>query len=227
MTNREFVSRVSTQIRFINKDDYVSDRLVLSTGQSISQKIITQKIQRRSIDRDMSLYREVNCIEFEEIDTVSCGFVDFRMCDALSKSVKKFSGLISTRYGSTIKELFSIDGKHSFTESTLYQMRVQSQRMGATTEDKFYLLNDYIYIPKRIKTLSGLVLMLDQYNLDELSECGDDSVGGNGGCESAWNKTFIAPSSSLEDIIAMTVQTLLITKQMPEDEKANLNSNER
>jgi len=59
MTNAEFTSRVSNQLRMITKDEYISDRLVLSVGKTIATKFITQKILKRSIDRDASLYREV------------------------------------------------------------------------------------------------------------------------------------------------------------------------
>ena len=79
MNNREFVSRVSNQLRMITKDEYISDRFVLRTGESIARKFIAQKIQRRSIDRDMSLYKSVNCIEFEPVNKVSCEYVEFRL----------------------------------------------------------------------------------------------------------------------------------------------------
>lgn len=220
MNNREFVSRVSNQLRMTSKDEYISDRLVLSTGQSFSKKLITQKIQRRSIDRDMSLYKNIDCIEFEPVKAAKCEFVEFRLCDKLSKSVKKFSDLIYTRYGSTIKELYSIDGKVSFTESTLYQLRLDSQRDSSYKPNKFYVLNDYIYIPDEIYTLSGLVLMIDQYELEQLSECSDC-------CDSVWDKEFIAPDGMLEDVIGYTVQQLSVTKQIIPDESSDMNENKK
>ncbi len=174
MTNREFVSRISNQLRMITKDEYISDRFILRTGESIARKFMTQKIQRRSIDRDMSLYRPVNCIEFEPIDKVSCKYVEFRTCEELSRSTKKFSDLIYTRYGSSIKELYSIDGRHNFIESTLYQNRVDSERGGGALQSKFYILEDYIYIPERVDTLNALILMPDQYELDAISSCGEE-----------------------------------------------------
>jgi len=204
----------------ITKDDYVSDRFILSTGKSIAKKFITQKTQQRSLDRDMSLYKEIECIEFETVDSFKCNYVEFKSCAKLSKSVKKFSDLIYTGYGSSIKELYSIDRiSASFTESTLYQLRIDSQREGGDKlTGKFYVLNDHVYIPEEIETLNGLILCLDQYELDEMSECTDL-------CESAWDKDFIAPDSMLEDVISYTLQNLGMTKQLPEDEKPDLNNN--
>lgn len=220
MNNGELVSRISNQLRMINKDDYISDRFVLSVAKTIARKLITQKIQRRSIDRDLSLYKEVKCIEFEPIDIYSCKYVEFKSCKKLSKSKVKITDLIYTRYGSSIKELYSIDRSVIFTESTLYQLRTDYERQGGqkTKLNKFYLIEDYIYIPDHIEALSGLILNLDHYELDESCGCTEN-------CESAWQKQFVCPDSILEDVIGYTVQNISITKQIPEDESSNLNSN--
>lgn len=221
MKNEELVSRISNQLRMITKDDYISDRFVLYTAKSIARKFITQKIQRRSIDRDLSLYTEVKCIEFEPVNSFSCEYVEFRSCENLSKSTKKFSDLIYTRYGSSIKELYSIDRRVSFTESTLYQLRTNSERENNNLEgNKFYIIDDYIYVPDEIESLSGLFLVLDLYDLEENCGCTES-------CESAWEKEFICPDSMLEDVISYSVQSLSITKQIPEDESPNLNNNNK
>ncbi len=224
MNNAEFVSRVSNQLRLITKDDYINDRLVLSAGQSISKKFITQKIQRRSVDRDMSLYVEVKCIEFEPEDVFKCKYVEFKSCNKLSKSKKKISDLelVYTRYGSSIKELYSIDRESTvFLESTLYQLRNDSNRESSKeSSNKFYILDGYVYVARSIQTLSALVLALDQYELDAVSGCSDN-------CESAWDKEFICPDSMLEDVVNYTTQNIAQTKQIPEDEKPDLNNNSK
>jgi len=220
MNNKELVSRISNQLRMITKDDYISDRFVLSTAKSIARKFITQKIQRRSIDRDMSLYREVKCIEFETVDTFTCKFVEFKSCKKLSKSKMKFTDLIFTRYGSSIKELYTIDRQTQFTQSTLYQLRTNSARQGSDSlaQNKFYILDDYIYVPDDVEALSGLVLTLDQYEMDENCGCTDN-------CESVWDKEFICPDSMLEDVIGYAIQNISMTKQIPKDEKPDLSTN--
>lgn len=224
MNNGELVSRISNQLRMLTKDDYISDRFVLNTAKSIATKFITQKIQRRSLDRDMSLYREIACIEFEPVDVFACKYVEFKSCNKLSKSIKKIGelGLVFTRYGSSIKELYSIDRTTAvFEESTLYQYRNNSKREGAElAKDKFYILDDYIYVPTEIISLSGIVLALDQYELDDMCGCEDN-------CESAWDKEFICPDSMLEDVIRYAIENIAMTKQIPEDEKPDLNNNSK
>jgi len=224
MNNRKFVSRVSSQLRMLSKDDYVSDRYILSTGVTIASKFITQKIQNRSINKDTSLYKEVLCIEFEPKNIFECKYAEFKSCNNLSRSKKNIKdiGILFTRYGSSIKELYSIDRNSTvFSESTLYQLRLDSERAGGSNYlNKFYIIDNYIYIPKEVKVLSGLILSIDQYELDIFCDCSED-------CESAWEKEFIAPDSQLEDIINYTIQQVSMSKQIPVDEKGNLNSNEK
>ena len=222
MNNGNLVSRIAQQLRMITKDDYINDRFVLSVAQTIATKFITQKTTRRSIDRDMSLYVEIKCIEFEPENVFKCKYVEFKSCTELSKSKKSIAelGLIFTRYGSSIKELYSIDRNSStFSESTLYQLRMDSQREGSeNAQDKFYILGGHIYISREIEAVSGLVLATDQFEVDNFCDCTEN-------CESAWDHKFIAPDSMLEDIISYTVQNILQTKQIPVDEKPDLSSN--
>lgn len=221
MTNGEIVSRISNQLRMITKDDYINDRFVLHTALSISEKFLAQKIKDRSLYKDTSIYKQVECIEFEKVNSFSCGFVEFRNCKTLYKSKKKTTdlGLIFTRYGSSIKELYSIDQTSTvLTESSLYQYRLDSKRQNSGEGKYFYILNDYIYITIQAEVLSGMFLSLDQYGLDEFCDCSDD-------CESVWDKEFVSPSSQLEDVINYTIQNIIQTKQIQPDENPNLNEN--
>ena len=61
---------------------------------------------------------------------------------------------------------------------------------------------------------------MDQFEVDNFCDCTEN-------CESAWDKEFIAPDSIIEDIIAYTIQNISQTKQIPEDSKPNLNSNDK
>lgn len=224
MSNEEFTSRVANQVKTITKDDYINKRFIIGTGQSLAKKFIAQKIQRRSMDRDMDVYKEVKCIEFEPVNVFECKHVEFKTCKALSKSKKSLKDLqlIYTRYGSTIKELYSIDrDSTTFSESTLYQLRNDSKRYGyKENPDKFYIIDDFIYVPRDIKSLSGLFLALDEYELDEFCGCNDN-------CEDFWEKSFNCPSSILDDVITYTLQHVLQNKQIPADEKPNLSNNEK
>jgi hypothetical protein len=224
MTYGELVSRISNQLRMLSKDAYISDRYILNVAMPIATKFITQKITRRSVDRDMSLYKDIGCIKFKKDNIAKCGYPEFKNCNKLSKSIKSLKdiGLIFTRYGSTIKELHSIDRDSSvFTESTLYQYRLDSQRQGGETiNDKFYILNDHIYIPSKIKVLSGLVLAMDQYELEKMSDCTEN-------CDSFWDFDFPCPDSILADVIQYSVEQIMISKQIPKNESGNLNENEK
>lgn len=221
MKNSEIVSRIANQLRMTSKDDYVSDRFILSVAKTIAAKFLTQKVQRRYIDREADLYKEIKCIEFEPEEIFRCNYVEFKSCSKLSKSVKSIKdiGLVYTRYGSSIKELYSIDRMSTvFTESTLYQLRTDSAREGSENKgNKFYILDNHIYVPREITELSGLILALDQYELDDICSCEEN-------CESAWDKEFICSDSMVEDVIGYAIQNIMQTKQIQEDGKPDLNN---
>ena len=125
-----------------------------------------------------------------------------------------------TRYGSSIKELYTIDRSKNFTESTLYQLRNDSNRAGSEgmQDNKFYLLDGYIYVPDCVEALSGLVLSLDHFELDESCGCTEN-------CDSVWDHDFVAPDSMLEDIIGYAIQNISMTKNIAPDEKPDLSNN--
>ena len=221
MIQSEFTSRVSTQLKMISKDDYYNDRLILSTGQSISKKFISQKLRNKGLGRGDYLFTEVPCIEFEKVDVYSCPYIEFRSCRAISKSKCRLESVLHTKQGFAIKALYSIDRfSKTYTQDTLHNHRINSQRYGYEPFDKFFILDNYIYVLGDVKILSGLMLSLDIYDLESSFKCSDN-------CESAWDKEFVCPDDVLEDVIQYTVQNMLQTKQIPEDENPNLNSNER
>ena len=49
MTNGEFVSRVINGLSFLNKDEHVSRRYILSVGQNKSKFYISQKLSDKSL----------------------------------------------------------------------------------------------------------------------------------------------------------------------------------
>lgn len=221
ISNKEIVSRLKNQLKLINKDDEISDRFILKSLENVAAMLLSQKLSERSLFRDASLFKEISCVEFKKIDTYSCDIVDFKSCELLYKSEHKIPKLLYTRYGGSIKEIYSIDRKTVLKPSTLADSRRDSIRSGKITENKFFIIDDYIYIPNN-SLLRGVIygIFPDQYDAFKLSSC-DDS------CESAWDKPFIITSNLLEATINQALQILYINKQIPEDEKANLNSNEK
>lgn len=221
MTQGEFTSVAENRLRMLSKDSNIGRRTILSAGRSMAKKIITQRVQERALFRQLDLFVEIECIEFEPESIVTCKFIEFKSCKKLMVSKKTLPELFSTRYGLSIGELYSIERQKTFNQSTLYQYRLDSQREARYEQDEFFILGNRIYLPDSdVRVLSGNFLTPDRYDADQLSECTD-------GCKSAWEYEFVCPDMFLEDVISYTVQNLLQTKSIQPDEKADQNENSK
>ena len=72
MTNGEFVSRVINGLSFLNKDEHVSRRYILSVGQNKSKFYISQKLSDKSLFRESNLFNTIECFPLKEENTVKC-----------------------------------------------------------------------------------------------------------------------------------------------------------
>jgi len=219
MTNRQLVARVNNQLRLLSKDSYINDRAILRTAQNTSESYLSKRARNRQLFRQDNLYNTITCVEFKEVNTYECDIVEFKTCNKLMRSKKKMPKLVYSRYGSSIKEVTSIDGSVDFKPSTISQYRRDSKRQQIGKHNFFYSENDYIWLPdSEMESGRVYLLTIDLYDLNEISECSDK-------CKSAWDYDFIVPSDLLEQVIRETVQQLSTTIQIVEDENPNMDSN--
>lgn len=221
MTNKEFVARVKGQLNMLNKDSDINGRFILHTGQSIATSYLSMRLRDRSLYRQDNLFKPITCVEFERVDTFTCGIVEFRSCKTLMRSKKRVPKLIYSRYGASIRDVTSIDNIFQFKQSTLSQYRIDSARQGFSDYEYYYIKDGYIYIPDSDIEVGEIdVISIDQYELSQISGCDDD-------CSSAWEHEFIITSDLLNQVIRETVQEVYMKLQIPIDENPNLNSNEK
>lgn len=221
MTNKEFVARVKGQLNMLNKDSDVNGRLILHTGQNIATSYLAMRLRDRSLYRQDNLFKPITCVEFERVDTFTCGIVEFKSCKLLMRSKKRVPNLIYSRYGASIRDVTSIDNIFQFKQSTLSQYRRDSARQGFSDYEYYYVKDGYIYIPNSDIEVGEIdVISIDQYELNRISGCDDD-------CSSAWEYEFIITSDLLNQVVKETVQEISMRLQIPTDENPNLNSNEK
>jgi hypothetical protein len=223
-TNREIVSRVKNQLRLLSKDANLNDRFILFTAENIAETYLSKKARNRALYRYDNLYKDISCVELIDVNTYKCDIVEFRSCKKLKRSKKKLPELVYSRYGGSIKEVTAIDGGVDFKPSTVAQHRRDGKRQKvAPGVNYFYIKDGYLWIPDSdIEMVNIYILALDQYDLDNMSNCpGDDETN----CMSAWEYDFVISSDMLEQVIRETIQQVSITIQIQEDENPNLDSN--
>lgn len=222
VTNSEFTSRVINGLNALSKDDRISRRYILHVGKQKSMFYISQKLNDRSLFREDNIYKTLDCFELERIEAVKCDIIEFRKCNSIMKSKKKLPKLIYSRYGSTLKEVTTVDEEKEFKPTTPSQYRRDKNRVSGTDYINYYVKDGYLYlIDTEIEIVNLYLLTLDLDDIDNVSACSTP------GCKSLWDYEFIVPDKLEELIIAETVKEVSMKKQIPADENPNLNSNEK
>jgi hypothetical protein len=218
MNNLEITSRILNALKTLTKDGRVSRRYVLKVAQEKAKFLISQKLGENSLYREENLRTTLDCFELQKIDTVKCPIIEFRTSSSVMRSKKKLPELIHSKYGSSIKEVTSIDGAFILKPTTPHQYRLNKSRKTDSKEIYFYVKDGYLYLPdSEVKLVQLSLITLDLYDLQECSECSDKP------CKSAWEYEFICSDKLLEVVIQETLKEVITTKQVQSDQNPNLN----
>lgn len=218
MNNSNLVSRIQSLLKGTSKDGRIPRRLILKTAESKAKFLISQKLNDRSLYREQNLYQTVSCIELIDQDIIKCPIIEFKSCRNLKRSKLKLPELIHSKYGSSLKEVTSIDGQYSFEPITPSQYRLNKKRTFKTKTDYFYIQDGYLYLPdSEVEMVEIVILTTDLYELEQCSSCSKNK------CKSAWDFEFICPDKLLEAVIQETIKELSLNKQIREDGNPNLN----
>lgn len=220
MTNNEIVSRITNGFKLLNKDMRLSRRYILHIAEKNAEFLISHKLRDRTLFRETSTYSTIECLELEKKDTFTCGIIEFKTCNKLMRSKKQFKNLIDSKYGTSIKEVSSIDYQNVFLPSTLAQYRRDKQRLNKYDDTKkFYVKDGYIYIPDTdIRKVSLELIVVNTFNLIEI----DSSKQKN--CKSAWEYEFKIPSKLIGTLIDMVRNEISLSFQIQEDDNPNLSA---
>lgn len=223
MTNREIVSRIQNTLNSQTKDTFIPRRYILSVFKSKAEYLMAQKLNDKSLFRESSLFKWINCVKMVEDDVVKCGKVEFVRCDSLMKSEKPLPKLLWSRYGPSIFMVTTIDNLHQFKVITQQEYLNLKNRSNFEKFKGTYAVvypDNYIYIPdSNIKAINVLIYTLDE-RADDASDCPDCKA-----CESYWDKEVYVADKLREAVIQETIKEIAMRLQIPKDENPNMDSN--
>lgn len=220
MTNSEFVSLISSNLNNDVKDSKIPRRLILAVGESKAKTYISQKLNDRSLYRETNIQQVVDCVEFIEIDSVDCPLIEFKLCNSIYRSKEKLPEVIWSKYGSTVKEIRSLDNRETFYPTTISQYKRDKNRTHKIKKNYFYEEMGYAWIVDKPFKMGKIVLTTqDLYDLEQICGCSDKK------CDSAWDFEFVCPQKLEDLVIQETLKQLSLTLQIKEDTNPNLNSN--
>lgn len=223
MTNREFVSTILGRLHSLSKDDRISRRLILSTGLSISTTYHAQKLQDKTLFLEDNLFTKLECVEMIELPHKKCGGQAIR-CGDLMRSKDKIDGLLYSRFGNSIVSVTNITDEIKFNKKTMESLLVKTpSRYAHLSKDvpSYFVFDKYLYIVNYPVKMVNIVYISLQRN-DVIDKNGDLDE-----CASILDYTFVCSDKILQNVIDGTIERLISIKQIPVDEKANLNTNDK
>lgn len=219
MTYLEVVSRIQNNLNTLSKDTFIPRRFILSVLKSKGEFLMAQRFNDKSLFRETNLFRWINCIKMEEVDTVKCGKVEFQTCMSAMKSKKKLPKLLWSRYGSSILMVTNIDNSKQYeviTQSTYINYR--KMRGFEKFKGKYAILypDGFLWVPDSTVTIVNVLLYTLDEKADDISDCKEC-----GDCESYWEKEFNIPDKIREVAIQEALKDISIRLQIPPDANPN------
>ena len=221
-TYREIVSRIENSLNSLTKDTFIPRRYILSVFKSKAEFFMAQKLFDKTLFRETSLFKWVNCVQMVEEDVIKCGKLEFKRCKSLMKSKKKLPKVLWSKYGSSVILVTTIDGEKEYKLiSQVDYMNLLKRPNSEKFIGKFaIIIDDYLYLPdSEIKMVNILIYTLDE-KADDLSDCKECDD-----CESYWDKEVLISDKIREVVIQETLKEVSMRLQIPKDENPNSDSN--
>ena len=221
-TYREIVSRIENSLNSLTKDTFIPRRYILSVFKSKAEFFMAQKLFDKTLFRETSLFKWVNCVQMVEEDVIKCGKLEFKRCKSLMKSKKKLPKVLWSKYGSSVILVTTIDGEKEYKLiSQVDYMNLLKRPNSEKFTGKFaIIIDDYLYLPdSEIKMVNILIYTLDE-KADDLSDCKECDD-----CESYWDKEVLISDKIREVVIQETLKEVSMKLQIPKDENPQGDSN--
>lgn len=227
MLKGEFVADIKGSLNLINKDTNVSDRYVLSVGMSYVKTFLAQRKDDGKLTDMSVLNKTISCFKLEPVEVIKCGFVELVNCNKVMKSVCRLPETLESNIGYSINSVSSIDNNFYFTETTRYKYSKLLKRKYVRNIDKYFFIEDgFLYIPNDETELVNINLTTLGGGLDsKCTSCEQEDAMGD--CKSLWEEEFPCPDKLIMYVKQSTLQELGFKVRIPEDERPNLNSNEK
>ena len=221
-TNGQLVSRVINSLNFLNKDEHVSRRWILSILKEKTKFAIQQQLELKSLFRDDSLNTWIDCVELKRDNIIKCPIIEFRSCRKLMKSVEKLPEPIYSRFGDSVREVVSLDGEFEFEKITPRQYRLNKQRETFGIEKAYFYVQDgYLYLPdSEVEMVNVLMITTEMDDVDNVSSCTECDD-----CKNSWDTEFVGTDKLQELVVQDTIREVSTRRGIQVDENPNRDSN--
>lgn len=144
----EAISRVRGSIKAVNSDSFITDRLIHSLIVKYAKMYIRAQDLWGSRIRFGSLFREIPCVELQEVNKIeACCNVD--MDCKYMRSAEPIPEFLEGPGGPLIRSVTSIDGSTIIYRTTPFEFTKMSKTSGFKYNKKkyYWIINNHLYFP--------------------------------------------------------------------------------
>lgn len=224
VTQGEFVSSIINDLKLTVKDTWISRRHVLSVGKSKAKMLLAQRADEMKLSNAFDIISTIDCFEMQEVDRITCSFIDIRNCKTLYRSVKKIPETIYGRSAMGILSVTSLDDSLRFEWSTLNKINNRKKFRSVKNKDNllFFIEDGHLFITAEVQAVKIRIILINEEDLESCG-CNDKTY-----CKSAWDMKFPIIDLLYESVRSQTLQELISTfVQIPKDENPNMDENQK
>lgn len=220
-TIRKVISDVVHDLKALSVDDRFSNRHIYSKLTDKLKTLFKQDADSRRLLTISEIWKRIPCVPLCEADMIEC-CVDLPSCRRLMKSRFAIPEVFQTSYGNILK-VMNLDASREFKQTTFpaYKDIVQREYKNPNVT-YFILLEGYIYVPdSEVEEVQSFGLFKNPFEVTRI-------VNPEAHCLKPLDEPFPCPDYLLDIIKTAVVKELAgISLRIPQDERANLNSNEK
>lgn len=144
----EAISRVRNNIKAVDTDSFITDRLIYSNILKYAKLYIKQQTAQTVQSRFNSLYVKLPCVDLIEVDKVEA-CCEVKSGVLIKRTKDKLPGIMEGAGGLLLRTVASVDGSEEVFRTTPQFYNAQQKTSAAKyNKTKYYwYLNGYLYIP--------------------------------------------------------------------------------
>lgn len=226
ITNRQFISDITNDIKALSMDDFVSPKFIFNKGVGIVEDFIKKDENFQLINLTEG-WKEATCLRMEEVPVTQCD-LDMMICEKLMRSRCRIPDIYSMKNRKLIRSVSSVDFSNFYEPTTPKGWRNIQNRRDKSDKKYFFWIDGYIYIPvaKKDSMSSPEQIRIEAYFQKpwEVDIMGDCSCNKNSDCVKPLDYNFICPNYLLNDVKQETVKQISqVYLKIQSDANPNLN----
>lgn len=214
MTIGESISRIRNILKAVSEDAFLTDRMIHSIISKYSYAIIRRQDNENKLMKYDSLFEVLPFVELVEVDKIEADCAGIKTGCKIMRTHKKLPKVFSGSIGPIFRNITSIDGSISFTQtkSLLYQAIANSTHFKYNKNKYYWYKNGYLYFPDISWESVSIEGMFEDSTAGYCKEDGEDTD-----CEIKQNSTFNIPVHLFAEIEQMVEQEMMTLGKIPSD----------